>query len=177
MSPVEVMYFSFAETHKEVFAKDFSLLGFSKRFPKWMLLADRMRSLLPDGYRFYLVDFIVQDCVPGAQTCRDVRWHVDGDFTKDNKYALWVRGPNRTEFPKTHPILSEMPVQRNEQNNLLKKMHLEGVEVEDQTIVLYDSKTVHRGVVCREAGQRTFVRLMASNYIEPKNILKERVNA
>ena len=171
------MYFPFHETNKEVFLKDFSFLSFAKKFPEWTPLADMMRSMLPDGYKFYLVDFIVQDCRRGAQTCRDVRWHLDGDFTKDNKYALWARGPNRTEFPKAQPLLKEMPSHRNAQNILLENLGLEGVEVADQTIVLYDSKTVHRGVVCREEGQRTFVRMMASNYIMPKNTMKERIYA
>ena len=73
--------------HEKIMVKDCDLKSFRKRFPDFNPLMDEMRSLLPDGYKFYLVDFIVQDCIPGAQTCRDVRWHFDGDFYKDNSFC------------------------------------------------------------------------------------------
>jgi hypothetical protein len=154
--------------HEKIMVKDCELKSFRKRFPDFSPLLDEMRSFLPDGYKFYLVDFIVQDCLPGAQTCRDVRWHFDGDFYKDNKYALWVKGPNRTEFPRTTPELPEIPPDRESQNVLLENIIPDGVEVAEQTIIGYDSTTPHRGVVCKESGRRMFVRIMASNYIKPK---------
>jgi hypothetical protein len=113
--------------------------------------------------------------VPGFRTCRDTRWHVDGNFAGDNKYVLWARGPNRTEFPAQVPDLSGIPADRESQNVWLEKVMGEGFEVPDQTIVSYDSKTPHRGVVCRESGRRLFVRMMATNYIKPKNILKNHL--
>ena len=161
--------------HEEVFVKDMLLDRFNKKFPEFDGLSARMRSLLPDGYKHYLVDFIVQDCVPGFKTCRDTRWHVDGNFEGDNKYVLWASGPNRTEFPVQTPDLSGMPADRESQNAWLEGVMGEGSEVPDQTIVSYDSKTPHRGVVCRESGRRLFVRMMATNYIKPKNILKNHL--
>lgn len=156
--------------HSEIFVKDMSLSRFISAFPGFSGLAGEMRKCLPDGYKFYLVDFIVKECVPGDRTCKDVRWHVDGDFEKDNHYVLWAKGPNRTQFPEVMPEIKEMPADRNQQSIFLEKMGLEGVEVQDQTIVAYDSRTPHRGVVCKSSGKRTFLRMMATNYILPKNI-------
>lgn len=159
----------------ETFVKDAEISKFSKRFPKLEGLLAQMRSRLPDGYKNYLVDLTVQDCRPGKQTCRDVRWHVDGDFHKDNKYVLWVRGPNRTEFPSQIPQIKSLPGDREGQNDFLEKM-LHGIPsvcVPDMTLVSYDSTIPHRGVKCRDTGVRTFVRMMATNYIRPKHI-KER---
>ena len=80
-----------------VFAKDFSLGFFIRKFPDFLPLANVMRSMLPDGYTNYLVDLVVTDCKPGVKTCKDTRWHVDGDFDGDNVYVLWAKdltGPN-----------------------------------------------------------------------------------
>jgi hypothetical protein len=156
--------------HERIMVKDCDLKSFKKRFPDFGPLLDAMREFLPDGHKFYLVDLMVQDCQPGIQTCRDVRWHFDGDFNKDNKYALWAKGPNRTEFPRTMPELDQVPEDRESQNIFLENMGLDGLEVPDQTIVCYDSRTPHRGVVCRTTGRRIFVRMMASNYIKPKMV-------
>ena len=170
---METTEYKCAADHEPVFVKDMLLDRFNKKFPEFDALSARMRSLLPDGYKHYLVDFIVQDCVPGARTCRDIRWHVDGKA--DNKYVLWARGPNRTEFPERIPDMGGLPADRESQNVWLEGVLNEGVEIPDQHIVSYDSKTPHRGVLCRESGKRLFVRMMATNYIVPKNILKNQL--
>jgi hypothetical protein len=160
--------------HDEVFVKDMNLSSFIKKFSVLRPLAERMRKHLPDGYQNYLVDFIVQDCLPEERTCRDIRWHVDGDWDKENRYVLWVKGPNRTLFPAQVPQIAEFPCDRNEQNRFLEKMMdgMEEVEVPEQTIISYDSRTPHRGVKCKVEGKRHFVRMMATNYIKPKNIVR-----
>jgi len=158
----------------EVFVKDMELGRFLRKFPEWERVTGGMRARLPDGYEHYLVDFIVMDCEPGQGTCRDTRWHVDGDPKKDNKYALWVSGPNRTEFLAEPLELPDLPDGREEQNRVLEEL-LRGrvpLRIPDSEEMLYDSRTPHRGVVCDEAGRRTFLRLMATNYIKPKNIVK-----
>lgn len=163
----------------EIYVKDMDLARFVKKFPQLGGLLSQMRGKLPDGYQNYLVDLIVQDCQPGKQTCRDIRWHVDGNFDSDNQYVLWVRGPNRTEFPLEMPVIEGFPDDRNRQNQFLEKM-LVGKPVlsaPDMTLVSYDSRTPHRGVRCVETGVRTFVRLLATNYIKPKNIIKESLDA
>lgn len=165
--------------HGEIFVKDMALAKFLSKFPKFSNLAFEMRKTLPDGYEFYLVDFIVQECVPGDRTCRDVRWHVDGDFRRDNRYVLWAKGPNRTEFPAQIPQIGILPEDRNRQSEYLEDL-MDGedfFEVPDQTIVSYDSSVPHRGVVCKAAGKRLFVRMMATNYIKPKNITRKNLNA
>lgn len=164
--------YEYATDMVETRVKDAELSKFRKRFPFLDGLLAQMRSKLPDGYKNYLVDLIVQDQRPGLHTCRDIRWHVDGDFKKDNKYILWVRGPNRTEFPSQIPQIRDLPEDRENQNDFLEKMlcGIPSVCVPDMTLVSYDSTTPHRGVRCKESGVRTFVRMMATNYIRPKNM-------
>lgn len=172
-------HFSFKISHQEVFVKDMELACFVRKFPKLSGLANQLRSNLPDGYKNYLVDFIVQEQKPGMNTCRDVRWHIDGDFDKDNKYVLWVKGPNRTMFPCQVPDLKDLPLDRNAQNEFLEKLMetLPSYEVSEETIVCYDSKVPHKGVVCKSQGKRYFIRMMATNYIKPKFIVKEKIYA
>lgn len=158
----------------EVFVKDMELHKFSGKFPEAGRVAHEMSLMLPRGYAHYLVDYIVMYCVPGEGTCRDTRWHVDGDPRKDNRYALWVSGPNRTLFLADPLELPELPEGREEQNRLLEET-LAGrrsVEVPEETVFLYDSRTPHRGVLCEQPGRRAFLRLMATNYIRPKNIIR-----
>lgn len=159
----------------EIHVKDMELTKFRTKFSDLAGLLDIMRARLPDGYKHYLVDLIVQDQRPGLHTCRDIRWHVDGDFRGDNKYVLWVRGPNRTEFPSQIPQLESFPEERHPQNEFLEKTlcQIPSVCVPDMTLVRYDSRTPHRGVKCKESGVRTFVRMLASNYIRPKLAIKE----
>ena len=158
----------------EVFVKDMELRKFVRKFPEMSERAAEMRAMLPDGYKNYLVDLVVMDCVPGLGTCRDTRWHVDGDPERDNKYALWVTGPNRTEFLAEPFVLPELPKNREIQNILLEEVLAGRLarRIPDGEAMLYDSRTPHRGVVCDEQGRRTFLRMMATNYIVPKNIVK-----
>lgn len=154
----------------DLFVKDSNLVDFERKFSGLRSLTQKMRSHLPNGYLFYLVDFVVQGCLPGDKTCRDIRWHFDGDFHKENKYVLWVKGPNRTQFaPK---VQLDPPEGREQQNEYLEKTlaDIEPITAPDSTIIAYDSQTPHRGVRCEEFGKRFFVRMMASNYIRPKRI-------
>ena len=158
----------------EIFVKDMEFGRFLRKFPEFAAKVERMRSLLPGLHKTHLVDLVVMDCAPGKGTCRDVRWHVDGDPRRDNLYVLNVEGPNRTEFLAEPFDLPELPEGREEQNRLLEdllrgRVSLRIPEGEDR---LYDSRTPHRGVVCDEHGRRTFLRLMATNYIKPKNIVR-----
>jgi hypothetical protein len=167
--------FPWGATHSPIFAKDWSLESFCKRFPDFAGLARRMRTHLPDGYCHYLVDMMVHNCVRGTRTCSDVRWHFDGDYHGNNKYVLWVKGPNRTQFVKDVPELGEIPEDRESQNRLLEKT-LAGAVVltaPDQGMIGYNSTTPHRGIVCGETGRRVFLRALATNYIRPKNILRD----
>jgi hypothetical protein len=156
---------------EEVWAKDWEISRFVRRFPDMEPVVAGMRSLLPDGRTHYLVDMIVKDHSAGEKTCKDVRWHFDGDYRGSNVYALWAKGPNRTEFPETTPELAP-PGDRDSQNRYLEGLGLVGVEVPEMTVVTYDSRTPHRGVVCRVPGKRFFLRVMGTDYINPKNYLK-----
>jgi hypothetical protein len=167
-----------SEDHGEIFVKDMDLAKFLSKFPMFSELACEMRKVLPDGYQHYLVDFIVKECVQGDRTCKDIRWHVDGYFEKDNRYVLWAKGPNRTQFPQnTH--IDSLPHDREQQSRFLEKFmeNKDFFEVPEQTMVSYDSRTPHRGVICKKEGKRLFVRMMATNYIKPKNIIRESANA
>lgn len=156
---------------EEVWAKDWEISKFLRRFPRVEPVVRAMRDLLPDGKKNYLVDMICRDHLPGDKTCKDVRWHFDGDYRGGNVYALWARGPNRTEFARIIPPL-DPPEDRESQNRYLESLGLVGVEVPEMTAVAYDSRTPHRGVVCRVPGNRLFVRVMGTDSIAPKNYLK-----
>lgn len=165
--------------YNEIFVKDLSLEKFLMRFPQFASLAQKMRSHLPDGYENYLVDLSVQMCESGDKTCRDVRWHIDGDSRLDNQYVLWVRGPNRTRFLEKPIELPELPENRLEQNLFLENLLRDSssIEAPAEHIIGYDSKTPHKGVICKDFGKRVFVRMMASNYILPKNHTRKNVHA
>ncbi len=168
--------FDFNLKINEIFVKDSSFVDFQRKFTQLGCLIEKMRSYLPDNYKYYLVDLVVQNCSPGRQTCRDIRWHFDGDYNKENKYILWVKGPNRTQFAPEVEL--NPPDSRESQNQYLEEIlaDIEPTTVPDSTIVAYDSKTPHRGVKCSESGQRIFVRLLASNYIRPKRITNAQLS-
>lgn len=164
--------FVWLEETEEVWAKDWDISRFLRMFPHVSPVVSHMRDLLPDGHARYLVDMIVKEHVPGDPTCRDVRWHFDGDYGGDNRYVLWNRGPNRTEFPDIMPELRDVPGDREAQNRFLEGLGLVGVEVPDMVPVSYDSSTPHRGVVCRVPGKRTFIRVLGTDTIRAKNFLR-----
>jgi len=154
----------------EIWAKDWEISRFLRRFPHMADLVLGMKSLLPERKNI-LVDLIVEDHKVGDTTCRDVRWHFDGDYAGNNAYVLWCRGPNRTEFPETTPEL-DPPSDRESQNRYLEGLGLRGVEVPEMTAVTYDSRIPHRGVVCKITGKRIFVRLLSTDTIKPKNFIR-----
>jgi hypothetical protein len=155
---------------EEIWAKDWEISRFLRRFPHISEVVLGMKSLLPER-KTVLVDMIVKDHRVGDPTCRDVRWHFDGDYWGNNAYVLWSRGPNRTEFPETIPVL-DPPVERESQNRYLENLGLKGVEVPEMAAVAYDSRTPHRGVVCKISGKRIFVRLLSTDTIKPKNFIR-----
>lgn len=162
----------------ELFLKDMEIGRFCAKFPEWASLANDLRAMLPNGYRDYLVDLVVMDCEPGMKTCRDTRWHFDGEYGGDNKYVLWVDGPNRTEFLEDDLDFADVPQDREMQNRFLeeKLVGRNTREIPEGQPFLYDSQTPHRGVLCSKYGRRRFLRIMATNKIRPKNIVKRGGN-
>lgn len=156
---------------EEIWAKDWDISRFLRRFPNMVSVVEPMRSFLPDNRKSYLVDMIVKDHRVGDPTCRDVRWHFDGDYGGTNAYALWAKGPNRTEFPAHIPRL-DPPEGRELQNVYLEGLGLVGEEVPEMGVVGYDSRTPHRGVVCRVPGKRVFIRVLATDTIKAKDFIR-----
>jgi hypothetical protein len=155
---------------EETWAKDWEISKFLLRFFRVAPVVERMRSFLPDGKKTYLVDMIAKDHRVGDPTCRDVRWHFDGDYGGGNVYALWAKGSNRTEFPETIPEL-DPPDDRESQNRYLEGLGLKGVEVPEMSVITYDSSTPHRGIICRVSGKRMFVRVLGTDTIRAKNFI------
>lgn len=155
----------------EIWAKDWELSRFIAKFPHMEPVVSEMRRALPDGKKTYLVDMIARDYMVGESTCTDTRWHFDGDYGGSNDYCLWVRGPNRTEFPETTPPLNP-PEERELQNRYLEGLGLVGVEVPEMTVVRYDSSTPHRGRKCCIPGKRLFLRVLGTDKIRAKNFIK-----
>lgn len=158
-------------TNINCFIKDFEIKKFNSRFPELNKLISEMLNCLNPGYKNYLVDFIVKDYNKGEKTCKDIRYHVDGDFDKDNQYCIWLCGENRTIFSKETIDFTKFPQDRNEQSNLLEQIlrDKECFEIPEKNILVYNSLTAHKGVACRNSGRRVLVRLMGTNYIKPKN--------
>lgn len=163
--------FEFDIEAKECFVKDFEINKFNNKFPKLNNLVLEMENCLKPGYKNYLVDFIAKDYKRGEKTCKDVRYHVDGDFNKDNEYCIWLCGENRTIFSEEKIDFNNFPTDREYQNNFLDYILQDKscFEIPEKTILVYDSLTPHKGVVCKTPGKRVLVRLMATNYIKPKN--------
>lgn len=158
------------EDQPEIWAKDWEFSRFIQRFPNMKSVLSGMRGFLPDR-KTYLVDMIVKEHQVGEPTCRDVRWHFDGDFHGNNVYVLWAKGPNRTEFPQNTPVL-DPPSDRESQNRYLENLGLVGKEVPEMTVVGYDSKVPHRGINCRVSGKRIFLRVMGTDTIRAKNFIR-----
>ena len=167
--------YKFKSKSGEVFVKDYSFNKFVKDFPEFSDLLLRMKTHLNNDHEYYLVDLIIKEHKKNQKTCVDVRYHVDGEYESNNQYCLWVSGPNRTLFPKEQFNLEGFPSSRNDQNNFLELFlkDKESFEVPEETFVLYSSKDPHKGVVCEKDGRRIFVRLMATDYIKPKNFIKK----
>lgn len=157
---------------EEIWAKDWNFSHFVRKSPQMETLVLAMKNLLPER-KALLVDLIVRDHKVGDYTCRDIRWHFDGDYSGNNSYALWAKGPNRTEFPEIIPELNP-PQDRESQNRYLEGLSLVGIEVPEMSVVTYDSRIPHRGVVCRSTGKRIFVRLLTTDTINAKNLIRRR---
>jgi hypothetical protein len=156
---------------EEIWAKDWDISSFLRRFPHMESVVVPMREMLPEGHSRHLVDMIVKEHRLGEPTCRDVRWHFDGDFHGNNAYVLWAKGVNRTEFPLEIPPL-DPPADRESQNRYLEGLGLVGVEVPEMEAVGYDSRVPHRGVLCRVPGKRMFLRVMGTDTIRAKNFVR-----
>lgn len=166
--------FNFKVNIKNCFVKDFELNKFLIKFQELKNLLMEMKSFIDENFSYYSVDLIIKDYKVGENTCRDIRYHIDGDFDKNNQYCIWLSGENRTIFSPETINFHNFPKDRNKQNCLLDNM-LEGkpfFEAPNETIIRYDSLTPHKGVICKKPGRRVLLRLMGSNYITPKNFIK-----
>jgi len=171
------MYYQLNIEIPEIVIKDYEYDKFCKKFIELADLVQQMKSFIGGNYKNYLVNVTVKDHKIGDKTCVDISYHFDGDYHKDNVYCIWCKGPNRTVFPvhSSKQVFHEVPENRFDQNSFLEKM-LYGVpskEIDEQTFIKYTSKDPHKGVVCKTTGKRIFVRLMGTNYLEPKNYVKK----
>jgi hypothetical protein len=158
----------------EIFVKDFDYCKFIKRFNEYKEIVEEMKTKINNNFSCYLVDLMIKSCKVGDKTCVDVRYHLDGDYKKDNEYCIYCEGPNRTIFCDEKIDFSSFPDDRNLQNKLLESLLKDKpcYEIPEKYFFVYDSKKPHKGVVCKKTGTRTFIRMMGSNYIKPKNYVK-----
>lgn len=158
----------------EIVIKDFEIDLFCKKYPYIKDIILEIKKIIGGNFKHYLVNVTAKNYKTGDKTCKDIRYHFDGDYYKDNVYCLWCKGPNRTIFPTEKLTFKDLPVERYKQNiyleNLLKD--IPSKEVEDQTFVKYTSQDPHKGVICAVDGFRTFIRVMGTNYINPVNYVK-----
>jgi len=158
----------------EIVIKDYDFNIFCARYNELSEIVSEMKNIIGCDFKNYLVNVTVKDYKIGEKTCKDVRYHFDGDYYKDNEYCVWCKGNNRTVFPTEKTNLSNVPENRFEQNAFLEKVlkNVPSKEIEDQTFVKYTSQDPHKGVICREPGNRIFIRLMGTNYIKASNYAK-----
>lgn len=167
--------YKFRADFEEIFVKDFCCDRFCKKFPRFKNLIGEMKNRIDINYKYFLVDLIIKNHKKGDKTCRDVRYHLDGDYKSDNQYCLWVNGENRTIFSKENIDFDNFPEERSDQNQFLENTlrGKECFEVPENTFVVYSSKDPHKGTICKKSGRRVFVRLMGTNYIPPRNFIKK----
>ena len=101
-----------------------------------------------DDSPYITIDFSSQKLAKGDRSCVDTDWHTDGKDS--NIYAFYQIGPQRTIF-------------KDSGNNELM--------IPEGEIFLYNSTDEHRGFRASCATERLFIRVCASNYIQPKNRL------
>jgi|694.fasta_scaffold16738_15 hypothetical protein len=168
------MFYQLNSEISEIVIKDYEYDKFCKKFVELSDLVQQMKNFIGGNYKNYLVNVNVNNHKIGDKTCVDIRYHFDGDFYKDNIYCIWCKGPNRTVFPVNKQVFNGVPPNRFDQNFFLEKIlhNTPSKEIDDQTFIKYTSQDPHRGVVCKTPGKRTFVRLMGTDYIEPKNYVK-----
>lgn len=158
----------------EIFVKDYDYNKFMKKFVNFEKIVCEMKTKIKDDFSFYLMDLIIKNHKVGEKTCTDIRYHLDGDPDLNNQYCIYCEGKNRTIFCNEKINLENFPKDRNSQNNLLEIMLKDkgSYEIPEREFILYDSKTPHKGVICKEEGRRVFIRLMGTNYIKPKNYVR-----
>lgn len=155
----------------EMFIKDYDYHKFIILFANFKEIVCKMKNKIDNNFDYYLVDLVVKNYKVGNKTCADIRYHLDGDYKRDNQYCIYCEGENRTIFCDEKIDFSNFPEDRDSQNDLLdlllKDKH--SYEIQEKSFVVYDSKKPHKGVTCKKNGTRTFLRLMGTNYIKPKN--------
>ena len=158
----------------EIVLKDYDIDIFYKRYQELSDLVSEMKKVIGGNFQNYLVNITSKHYKIGDKTCADIRYHFDGDYYRDNTYCIWCKGLNRTVFPEKSIVFENVPKDRLEQNVFLERAlkDVEGEEVDNETFVRYTSQDPHKGVICKEPGYRLFVRLMGTNYLEPKNYVK-----
>jgi hypothetical protein len=158
----------------EIFVKDYDYNKFIKKFVDFEKIVCEMKAKIKNDFSFYLVDLIIKNHKIGEKTCTDVRYHLDGNFELDNQYCIYCEGSNRTIFCNEKINFENFPKDRESQNRLLEEFlkSKDSYEIPEKEYIVYDSKTPHKGVVCKEKGKRVFIRLMGTNYIKPKNYIK-----
>ena len=153
--------------------KDFSVERILELRPELgPLLADLIPHL--PQKKFITVDYSELNLKKGSRTCKDPRWHVDG---VDNQYIILNFGISRTRFlnQEVPEGLSDLSGHDNlkELNSTLADTfkHEQGSEIPDGVPVLYSSKDIHKGNVSLEEGKRILLRICASDYLRPKNVV------
>lgn len=125
--------------------------------------------------KYLTIDLKIQHFKENSLTCKNPNWHLDGI---NNNYLIYSFGSNLTSFLTNKIELdinsTNLPSINSLLNQEIKKIDkLETFNASDFQPVTYTSNDVHKGNVCKNAGNRFFLRLCYSDYITPKNkILK-----
>jgi hypothetical protein len=155
---------------EEFFWKDSSLQFLSRKVDPAIVTLLQYHSLLIAKKKYLTYDVGFLKFKAGDKTCMDTGWHCDGI---DNNYLIICKGDFRTEFLSFQPDV-DPPKARED----LRKFNISlqerfkeyrGVEAPDSTPILYSSTSVHKGRDVDQDGERLFMRICSSDYIQPKN--------
>lgn len=121
-------------------------------------------------YRYLFVDIKVQDLVVGRNTANG-HWHLDSsllpDFAYDNQ--IFVNGFNRTEFVTTPLDIPDVKTSKEFDSYIRKQPDLGVVMIPDCTIVHYNGRNVHRGVMVTQPETRLLIRMINTNKQLPQS--------
>lgn len=172
---------------KDLMVKDVSRKLVELKFPEMKPLLKHLFSLLPVK-RFQLVDAFYLDFANHKKTCKNSDWHLDGKMLSSNMehYAIWADGEYLTKFMidtitvdkdliEAAQGFSRFSFFKETLQSDFKNDEI-GFELPVKTPISYTTYDFHKGRdIKSEIGFRFFVRVMSTDNIRPKNILKFKV--
>jgi hypothetical protein len=123
-------------------------------------IVDAMFDNLEKSFKYQYIDVKIQKLEKGKNTANGL-WHLDSSLNPDYEYEnqLFVSGMNRTEFV-TNEIAVPYAETAVDFDRNVKSNNLIIETIPDCTIVKFDGRSVHRGVLVAQPETRLLIRLV-----------------